>query len=216
METFDHRLQRFLGSGEKEIPLTLLVWGQNVLLHQLGIVRQHKLEDMIFLSTHAFIQTFSEVALGKVGRLATLFFLQNFMDGSEEHQQFSLIADEIHELRNVIAHQVFSSRTHNIAINYTMAEGWKRDQNLLHINPEIFALQFEAALNGGRLWKWHPFVAKEEAVKQKYRFIRGWLDLPKSDLISQQIAKLEKATAMDEISRLEGPIKQAIEVRYKL
>jgi len=193
-----------------------LVWGQNVLLHQLGTVREKKLEDMIFLSTHAFIQAFSKIAFGKVGRSATLFFLKEFMDGPKEGQQFSLIGDEIHEMRNVIAHQVFSIRTHHIAINYTIADGWKKEPDLLHINPEIFALQFEAALNGGRLWKWHKFVTKEDAIKRQYSFVCNWLHLPKSDPISQHIATLEKASTMEEIRRLEAPIKQEIGQRYKL
>ncbi|MFZ0285181.1 MAG: hypothetical protein WAL32_08110 [Terriglobales bacterium] len=215
MESFEDGLRRFL-SAEREAPLTLLVWGQNVLLHQLGIVREKKFEDMIFLSTHAFIQAFSEIALGKVGRSATLFFLKEFMDGAKEGQRFSLIGDEIHEMRNVIAHQVFSSRTHRIAIDYTITDGWKKEPNLLHINPEIFALQFEAALNGGRLWKWHKFVTKEDAVKRQYSFVCNWLDLPKSDPISRHIATLEKATTIEEIRRLEKPVKQEIEVRYNL
>jgi hypothetical protein len=216
METFENRLRRFLNTGGEEIPLTLLVWGQNTLLDQLKIVRQHHLDDLIFLSIHAFMQTFSETVFDKAGLSAPEFFLSSFMDGTENDKQFSLIAPDIHEMRNVMAHRVFSSRTHNMAINYTMAEGWKKDQGLLHVNPEVFASQFEGALNGGRLWKWRKFTSNEDTVRQKYRFICRWLDLPKSDLIAQQIATLTKATTMQEIERMERPIKQVIEAQYKL
>lgn len=67
MESFDDRLRRFLGS-EDEVPLTLILWAQNLLLPGVRVARAKRLDNLLFLSTHAFIQTFSEKALGKLGR----------------------------------------------------------------------------------------------------------------------------------------------------
>jgi len=216
MESFEDRLRRFLNGTEDEIPYTLISWGQNFLLPQLKIAKKHALDNLIFLGTHAFIQTFSEKVLGKAGLSATKFFLQSFMDGPSQDQQFSMIADEIHEMRNVMAHQLFSSQTHGIGLNYRMSEGWKRAQDVLHVNPVVYADQFEAALDGGRLWNWERFTTKETSIKQKYLFIRDWLALSKSDQISLLIKQLEPASTMQAIQPTETQIKQMISTRYNL
>ena len=70
------RLRRFL-SHEDEVPLTLLVWAQNFLLPQVHMAKENHLDNLTFLSTHAFIQTFSDMALGMQGRTATQYFLQS-------------------------------------------------------------------------------------------------------------------------------------------
>src|SRR6476620_6032316 len=141
MESFENRLKRFIGN-EREIPLTLIVWAQNCLLPQIQIAKEEQLDNLIFLSTHAFIQTFSDHVLGKSGPDGTKYFLQSFMDGSSPGDQFSLISAELHEMRNVMAHQLFSSRTHDMALDYRMHEGWRRDGLILLVNPVVYAQQF--------------------------------------------------------------------------
>jgi hypothetical protein len=216
MESFEDRLRRFLNSTEEEIPLNLMLWGQNFLLPQLRIAKQHLLDNLIFLGTHAFIQTFSEKVFGKTGLSATTFFLQNFLDGPNQDQQFSLIADELHEMRNVMAHKLFSSKTHTMVLDYGMSEGWKKALGVLRVNPMVYAEQFEAALDGGRLWDWEQFTTKETSIKQKYLFIKDWLALPKSDQISLLIKQLESASTMPDIQTAEAQIKQMISTRYNL
>ncbi len=214
MESFDDRLRRFL-SHEDEVPLTLVVWAQNLLLPQVRVAKDHKLDNLTFLSVHAFVQTFSEKALGMQGRAATKYFLQSFMDGAVFDRQFSHVSDEIHEMRNVMAHQLFSSRTHDIALDYTMAEGWRRDQILL-INPDVYAEQFIAAVDGGRLWQWKNFVTREQRIKQKYLFVRDWLDLPKKDAIWQGIEHLAALTNLQDIETTAGAVDVQIKQRYNL
>lgn len=198
MESFEHRLRRFL-SHEDEIPLTLLSWAQNDLLLQVRVAKEGRLESLVFLSVHAFIQTFSEKVLGRRGHEATKFFLHSFMDEGSSDRNFSQVSDELHDMRNVMAHQLFSSCAHDIALDYTMSEGWRRDQTTLHVNPDVFANQFIACVDGGRLWEWRTFVAPEQRIKQQYLFIRDWLVLAKTDAIAKAVEHLAALTTLADI-----------------
>ncbi len=215
IEPFDDRLRRFL-SHEDEVPLTLLVWAQNYLLPQVRMASDNSFENLVFLITHAFIQAFSEKVLGRRGPTATSYFLESFMDEVESDRQFSRVSDEIHEMRNVMAHQLFSSRTHDIAFDYGMAEGWRRDQNLLRLNPNVYAEQFIAAVDGGRAWSWKDFIKVEDRVKLKYQFVRDWLDLPKTDAIRQAVDRLAALTTPQDIEAAGAAIAAQITHRYGL
>jgi hypothetical protein len=138
------------------------------------------------------------------------------MDGHTPEEQFSLISKELHEMRNVMAHQLFSSRTHNIALDYRMPEGWRHDGDLLHLNPNLYAQQFIDAVDGGRLWKWDQFVSAEQLIKQKYRFVAKWLDLPKSDAIAQKILQLIGLTKMADIQTAAKAVNGEVYLRYGL
>ena len=85
------------------------------------------------------------------GPAGTKFYLENFVDGDTEDRKFSLISDDIHEMRNVMAHQWWSSSTHDVALNHEMPEGWKLAGDILHINPIIYAEQFARAFEKGEL-----------------------------------------------------------------
>jgi hypothetical protein len=117
-------------------------------------------------------------------------------------------------MRNVMAHQLFSSRTHDIAINYTMDEGWRQDEDLLHVNPEIYAEQFITSIDGGRLWQWRNFVTDEQLAKQKYLFVRDWLDLPNGDVIAQAIGQLKVLATLADIQKAAAAIDLQICQRY--
>ena len=215
MEPFTDRLCRFL-AHEDEVPVTLLVWAQNSLLPQVRVAIANRFDNLTFLSIHAFIQTFSERVLGRQGRDATRYFLESFMDKGVSSRQFSQVSDEIHEMRNVMAHQLFSSRTHDLVLDYAMAEGWRRDQTALRINPDVYAEQFIAAIDGGRLWQWKNFVTHEQRIKQKYLFVRDWLALPKKDPLWQAIDHVMTLTTLDDIQRAAAAADAQINHRYGL
>ena len=215
MESFEDRLRRFL-EHEDEAPVTLLVWAQNLLLPQVRVAKDKRLDNLIFLSTHGFIQTFSEKALGRKGQEATNYFLQSFMDEKEQNRKFSHVSNELHEMRNVMAHQLFSSRTHHIVLDYVMNEGWRRDNAMIHINPDVYANQFIAAIDGGRLWQWKNFVTHEQRIKQKYLFICDWLDLPKKDPIRIAVDQLAALTGLNDIRKAASAIDAQINMRYNL
>ena len=215
MESFKDRLRYFL-SHEDEVPLSLLGWAENSLLPQVRVAKKNRLDNLTFLGTHAFIQTFSEKVLGKQGPAATGYFLKSFMDDALPNRQFSQVSDEIHEMRNVMAHQLFSIRTHDIVLDYTMAEGWRRDQTVLRINPDVYAEQFITAVDGGRLWQWKDFVTQEQRIKQQYLFVRDWLDLPKTDAVWQAVDQLVTLTTLQDIQGAAGAIDAQINHQYNL
>jgi hypothetical protein len=86
-------------------------------------------------------------------------------------------------MRNVMAHQIYSAATHNIAFDYRLNVGWDRIGNDLHVTPRVFGDQFIAALDGGKLSKWRTWTTPDLLLRQKWRFIADWLELkPKEPL----------------------------------
>jgi len=171
----------------------------------------------MFLGTHAVIQTVAEKLFGLRGKDGTTFYLKNFLDGDKPDQKFSTIAEEIHDMRNVKAHQWSSAASHDLAFDYTMPEGWKRNGTTLHINPRVFRELFLAGFGlGGKIWTYRDLLAPETALVQKYRFLRDWLDLAKSDPIAVEIRKLEDATTAADRSAAEASIKTLVVNTYGL
>ena len=88
---------------------------------------------------------------------------------------FSLIAQELHGWRNILAHGWLSLRGHNIEYDYEMKEGFKRTGDDLYINPKIYLeLYLNAFDKNGRIWKFINKMGKEDllraqqVIKQKY------------------------------------------------
>lgn len=217
MESSKKRLKRFVDQDELDIPGWMTVSMQNYILPELYTAKVNKLDTLIFLGTHAIIQTISEKLFGLKGVAGTKFYLENFVDGNTQDKKFSLISDDIHEMRNVMAHQWWSSSTHEIALNHEMSEGWKQEPDLLHINPEIYVEQFARAFEGGEfIDKYHQLLTDEQRAIRKYYFLRDWLKLSKSDAIAQEIKKLERCATMQDIHTQESVIKQMIYNVYSL
>ena len=98
----------------------------------------------MFLGTHAIIQPVSEKIFDKSGLTGTQFFLEHFVDDSgSPDRKFSKIANEIHAMRNVHAHQWSAGQLHNLVFNYKMTKGWEVEGQALHIKPEIYVNQFQ-------------------------------------------------------------------------
>jgi hypothetical protein len=155
-----------------------------------------------------------EKAYALRGVLATEAFLRRFVDGRNKHERFSLIAAEIHEMRNVMAHQIYSSQTHNIAFDHTTAYGWRRVGSELRINPRIYADRFAAALDGGKFWNWRKWTTRLQLTKQKYRFIVKWLGLPASDLLRENVDRLLDAPNLSALRKIERSVRKEFSVRY--
>jgi len=217
MEAYKKRLKGFLDQSELEIPGWMTVSMQNYILPELYVAKEKKLDMLIFLGTHATIQTISEKLFDIGGPTGTKFYLETFVDGKSEDRKFSLISDDIHEMRNVMAHQWWASSTHEIALNHEMSEGWKREPNLLHINPEVYVEQFARAFERGELIdKYRQLLTDEQRAVRKYYLIRDWLRLSEPDPIAQEIKKLDKCASMQDIRTQESVIKQMIYNVYGL
>jgi hypothetical protein len=123
MESFKQRLKRFVDQGELEIPGWLTVSMQNYILPEIQHAKENRLFQLVFLGTHSIIQTVSEKLFDVRGPDGTKFYLESFVDGDTKDRKFSLISDDIHEMRNVMAHQWWSSSTHDVALNHEMPRG---------------------------------------------------------------------------------------------
>jgi hypothetical protein len=217
MEAYKKRLKGFVDQSELEIPGWMTISMQNYILPELYVAKEKKLDRLIFLGTHSIIQTIAEKLFDTKGPAGTQFYLENFVDGNTQDKRFSLISDDIHEMRNVMAHQWWAVSTHEIALNHEMSEGWKREPGLLHINPEVYVEQFARAFERGELIeKYCQLLTEEQRAVRKYYFIRDWLRLSTSDPIAQEIKKLDKCASMQDIRNQERLIKQMIYSVYSL
>jgi len=122
------------------------------------------------LGVHAAILTISEVFFNDKTSGGYKLFLEEYVDDEGISDNFSLIADDIHAWRNAIAHQWLSARGHSLAYTYTLEQGWKREDDILYINPKIYCERYLAVFRaGGRIWHYaQHFTGDElEAIKQR-------------------------------------------------
>jgi len=150
------RLREFVDGHEEEIFLRMMVWAENELLPQVHRVNVSGCEVGLFLLTHGFIQTFMEKTYEQRGVGATTAFLKQFIDGARKKDRFSLIGPEMHEMRNVMAHQLYSSRTHDIAFDYRVENsieyglpGWQGELSRIERDASGDGLRFEFATSDG-------------------------------------------------------------------
>jgi hypothetical protein len=214
METFDDRLYRFLNSRPVNIFGWMTVWAQNELAPQVKLVTKPGAEVLLFVGCHTFIQGFMEKTYGIRGKAATHEFLLRFMDGSNTHDQFSAVFSEIHEMRNVMAHQMYSAATHDIAFNFKLKHGWHHIGTDLHINPTIFGEQFVAALDGGRLRKWRNWTSPELLMRQKWRFISDWLHLKPKNPLRIAVETFAQLPTMQDLATAEAALRKQFETKY--
>jgi hypothetical protein len=208
------RLREYVDGHEEEIFLRMKIWAQNELAPQVQVVNKPGYEIALFLLTHGFVQTFMEKVYDLRGRVGTTEFLRRFIDGKKKKEKFSLIAVDMHEMRNVMAHQLYSSRTHAIAFDYRLNTGWDRIGSNLHINPKFYGDRFIAAIDGGRLRRWRRFTTRVALTKQKYRFIRDWLHLPNGDPLRLSIENIITLPTLSAIRAAEKPLRKAFKIRY--
>jgi hypothetical protein len=217
MESFDQRLKRYTSQNDLEIFGWLTIWLQNAYLSELRLAKENRLYHSVYLITHAIIQIVAEKMFGLRGRNGTEFYLQNFVDGDTRDRRFSLVADDIHGARNVMAHEGYSSLQHRV--NYfsdEMAEGWKREANTVFLNPAIYAEQFQNAfVQGAHVLKYRQLTDRVRTLR-KYQYIRQWLRLEKSNPIAQEIKKLEACTTLPDVRTREANIQKMIYQAYNL
>lgn len=216
MESFEERLKRFTSQNDLEIFGWMTVMIQNVSLRELRVAREKRLYQGLFLISHSVIQTISENMFGKKGNEGTHFYLENFVDGSDKDKQFSSISDYIHDMRNVIAHQGYSSLQHTVDFDDEMTEGWKESSGVVYVNTNAYADQFVTAFEQGAHVRKYRQLSDEDRAKRKYSFIRQWLRIDKTHLVTQEIRKLDSCNTLSSIRAQEAIIQQAIYKEYGL
>lgn len=202
METRDARLKRFLLNGVHEIPLTLLNSINTFWIPQLKTADQHKLDGLVFMGTHAVMQTLGKHVFGKSGIAATTFYLQHFVDGERADLRFSQIAGPLHDMRNVLAHQWFSSQAHEFIIDYRGEKGWWKSDEGTHINPSVYLGSFLSRFPGTRPeTRYENHVSEDDLKTRKYEFIAEWLALSPKHPIRKKITGMNALSGNELLKR---------------
>lgn len=174
-ESFEKRLARFENGSPVESIETLLNSIDNFFNNEIrATIGDDSVPQtsLMFLGVHASILTISEVFFNNKGVSGYKRFLEEFVDSDLDSGKFSLIANDIHQWRNVVAHQWLSAKGHQISYAYSLDQGWKKEDGLLHINPRIYCDQYLQSFGiGGRIWNYSNIFTEEELEMTKRRII---------------------------------------------
>lgn len=174
-ETAKRRLERFENGSPVESIETLLNsidnYFNNEIRATISDLRQPQ-TTLLFLGIHASILTISEAFFNDKKFSGYKLFLEKYVDDADSPSGFSLIANDIHTWRNVVAHQWLSTKGHGLAYAYELEQGWKREGDILYINPKMYCEQYLAAFSaGGKIWQYSQHFTKEELEEIKQRII---------------------------------------------
>ncbi len=217
-ETFGDRLKRYVDRPAIDTLGWMIMYLQNQPALELRRAREAKLYFCVYLLAHSIIQTVSELMFALPGLDGTHYFLEQFADGATPDRRFSLISTHIHEIRNLIAHRAYSKRQHDTQYFIDdISEGWRREPDgTLVINPAIYSVQVENVFRSGKLYQTFQSQPDFQLMKLKYRFIRQWLELDKTDAIAQMIRAVDKLSPAADLEPEEAKIRNAIYIRYNL
>lgn len=180
METKEARLDRFMSNPPEETIETLLNSIANFFNNEIALTPapDNRQTSLLFLGIHAVALTISEAFFGKKGADGYKLFLEKFIDQTPDNMKFSLIAREIHDWRNVLAHQWLGSIGHHINYDYDMPEGWKKDEDgVLKINPKIYCEHYlKAFSSSGNIWRYGKIFSREELEGIKRRIIEKYIN----------------------------------------
>lgn len=175
-ESYEERLKRFQDGPPIESIGTLMNSIANFFNNEIIEAPGNKQTSLMFLGIHAAILTISEALFNKIGEDGYKHFLEKFVDGDCENLKFSIIADRIHNWRNILAHQWLGGSGYSFGYNYDMAEGWKDDNGLLYINPQIYCDRFiNAFSSSSQLWEYESYLSVAELESAKERIIRKFI-----------------------------------------
>src|SRR3989344_3110987 len=176
-ETFQQRLQRFENNSPIEFIETILNSIHNFYIPELQIASNNKQSNLLILGLHSIIETISENVFLKKGVEGFKFYLENFVDISEEGGRFSEIADELNDWRNIVAHQYISKLGHSFSYDYSISAGYRIENGIIILNPTIFFEQFQSAFlsNNGKtkrkIWDYEKIIASDKMEEAKRKFL---------------------------------------------
>lgn len=169
------RLKRFQSGDHVEIIETLLNSIDNFYNRQIDQAAISELWLLVILGIHSVALTISEGVYGKSGLTGFKFFLENFMDDNKDGFKFSEIAEEIHNWRNIIAHQWLSASGYNFGTDTQMTKGWEVRDGITHFNPKVYYEAFNKSFDaGGKIWDYDKLLSEQEAEKAKERLLKKY------------------------------------------
>ncbi len=176
-ERFQQRLQRFQNNSPIEFIETILNSIHNYYIPELQIASDNKQSNLLILGLHSIVETISENVFLKKGVKGFKFYLENFVDIDERGGQFSEIADELNDWRNIVAHQYISKLGHSFNYDYEISVGHQTENGIIILNPKIFFEQFQSAFlaNGGKtkrkIWNYEKIIASDKMEETKTQFL---------------------------------------------
>jgi hypothetical protein len=176
MESFEDRLSRFQDGPPSEVISTLTNSINNFLNPEIAKVAADGSWSLMFMGTHAVALTISESLFGLKGKEGYLHFVRTFMDEESSGANFSSIGAEIHNWRNVLAHQWLSSAGHTFALDSEMEVGWRRRDGLLVANPAKYHEQYRRAFQtSSDIWRPERILSSADLVAAKTRLIEKYM-----------------------------------------
>lgn len=165
MEPLEKRIKRFQNGHPIEIIDTLLNSISNFFNNEIRITIKddHYQTSLMFFGVHAVALTISEGFYSKNGAEGYMLFLKNFVDGKTPDTKFSEIAAEIHNWRNILAHQWLGISGYDIGYDYEMNRRWERRDGVIFINPQIYVEHYLNAFgSNSRIWNYQEMFSEEE------------------------------------------------------
>lgn len=141
--------------------------------NELSLTSKNKQTGLLFLGIHASALTISEALWGVGGATGYKMFLEAFMDCPEA--RFSIVAKEIHNWRNILAHQFISRSGHNIDYDYNLREGFVKRKGDLIINPEIYLNSYLDIFLKNKILEFFKNLDKTKQQEIKKRIVEKYL-----------------------------------------
>lgn len=178
MEPLTKRIERFQNGHPIEIIDTLLNSIDNHFNNELRLTIQdhHYQTSLMLIGIHAVALTISEGLFNVSGPDGYKKFLENYVNGNTPDTKFSDIATEIHNWRNILAHQWLGIGGYDIGYDYAQTEGWVECDGIKFINPRIYCEHYLAAFKaGGRIWDFTSRFSEDELEQIKDRLLKKFL-----------------------------------------
>lgn len=154
MENPQKRLDRFKNNHPIESTDTLLNSLNNYFIPEIKLALKNKQYSLIVLGTHSIALTISESFWKLRGPDGYKKFLEEFINDNKNN--FLEIADDIHNMRNNIAHQWLAKSNYFFGFNEIMDYGWKKENNIIYFNPKIYCKEYLKAFDrGGKIWQYN-------------------------------------------------------------
>src|SRR5579872_5080707 len=170
------RLARFQNGSPVEIIETLLNSIANFYNGEIAQAADLRLWLLVVLGIHSVALTTSEGIFDKKGLTGFTFFLENFMDEDKEGFKFSDIAYQIHNYRNVVAHQWLSASGYDFGIDEGMTKGWEERDGVTYFNPKVYYETFKNSVfgRGGKIWDYKQLLTPEAMEAAKTRLLKKY------------------------------------------
>ncbi len=175
-ETKEKRLKRFEDGPPVEIIETLLNSICNFFNNEIRATLnnlENPQTSLLILGIHSVALTIAHGFFNQGGPKGYKLFLESFIDGDVADTRFSTIAEDIHEWRNVLAHRWLNVAGHQFSYDYTMPEGWKKDGDVILLNPKVYLKHYiDAFGSGGKIWNYKKILTTDVAMQEaKERFL---------------------------------------------